>query len=297
MKTRFLPLILTGFLLVSCGPTAGGDGPPTLVDTGVDPEDWAIVPASAFYEGLHAHPAELTYDYEIMITDVTNTQYARYLNEALEDGYVQRVGAEIVGFYHGDEFHAHEHEERIDAGDWLHIPLEEDGLRIVEQGNFRAVDGYEDHPMVQVTWFGAKAYCEFYGWRLPTELEWEKSARGTDERAYPWGNDIARNNANFYSSYDIFEKTFGKLGDTTPVGFYNGDTYEGYKTHDSTSPYGLYDMAGNVWQWTGDVYEDQHYRYMRGGSKQDYGYNLRVWTRNSAAPYYFSPNVGFRFAR
>jgi formylglycine-generating enzyme required for sulfatase activity len=297
MKTRFLPLILTGFLLVSCGPAAGGDGPPTLVDTDVDPEDWAIVPASAFYEGLHAHPAVLTYDYEIMITDVTNTQYARYLNEAFEDGYVQRVGAEIVGFYHGDEFHAHEHEERIDAGDWLHIPLEEDGLRIVEQGNFRAVDGYEDHPMVQVTWFGAKAYCEFYGWRLPTELEWEKSARGTDERAYPWGNDIARNNANFYSSYDIFEKTFGKLGDTTPVGFYNGDTYEGYKTHDSTSPYGLYDMAGNVWQWTGDVYEDQHYRYMRGGSKQDYGYNLRVWTRNSAAPYYFSPNVGFRCAR
>jgi formylglycine-generating enzyme required for sulfatase activity len=56
-------------------------------------------------------------------------------------------------------------------------------------------------------------------------------------------------------------------------------------------------MAGNVWQWTGDVYEDQHYRYMRGGSKDTYGYNLRVWTRNSAGPEYYSPAIGFRCAR
>jgi formylglycine-generating enzyme required for sulfatase activity len=220
------------------------------------------------------------------------------LNEALAEGTLQHLDDEIVGFYPGDEFRGYEHEEPIEAGDWLHIPLKEAGLRLVEiGGEFRAVDGYEEHPMVQVTWFGAKAYCEYFSWRLPTELEWEKAARGTDERAYPWGNEIARNNANFYSSYDIFEKTFGKLGDTTPVGFYNGSVYEGYQTLNSKSPYGLYDMAGNVWQWTGDVYDDQHYRYLRGGSKQDYGYNLRVWTRNSAAPYYFSPNVGFRCAR
>ena len=152
-------------------------------------------------------------------------------------------------------------------------------------------------PVVLVTWFGAKAYCEFYDNRLPLEFEWEKAARGTDGRAYPWGDEIARNNANFYSSHDLFEKIVGGLGDTTPVGFYNGQAYEGYQTLDSPSPYSLYDMAGNVWQWSGDIYDDTHLRYMRGGSKENYEYNLRTWTRNNAGPEYFSPNVGFRCVR
>ncbi len=113
----------------------------------------------------------------------------------------------------------------------------------------------------------------------------------------PGVRTLGPENANYYSSQDIFEKTFGKQGSTAPVGFYNGSVYDDFITSDSPSPYGLYDMAGNVWQWTGDVYENQHYRYMRGGSKDTYGYNLRVWTRNSAGPEYYSPAVGFRCAR
>lgn len=54
--------------------------------------------------------------------------------------------------------------------------------------------------------------------------------------------------------------------------------------------------GGNVWQWTGDVYRDQHYRYLRGGSRANYGVDLRVWTRNNAGPDYASPSVGFRCA-
>jgi formylglycine-generating enzyme required for sulfatase activity len=84
---------------------------------------------------------------------------------------------------------------------------------------------------------------------------------------------------------------------TSPVGFYNGKEYAGYQTLDSISPYGLYDMAGNVWQWTGDVYEGMHYRFMRGGSKDTYEMDLRLWVRNNATPTYFSPGVGFRCAR
>lgn len=97
---------------------------------------------------------------------------------------------------------------------------------------------------------------------------------------------------NYYSSHDIFEKMLGKQGDTMPVGFYNGMTYNGFLTIDSPSPYGLYDMAGNVWQWIGDVYEGAHYCTLRGGSKADYAYNMRVRTRNNASPGYHSPNVG-----
>jgi formylglycine-generating enzyme required for sulfatase activity len=150
---------------------------------------------------------------------------------------------------------------------------------------------------VLVSWFGAKAYCEFYGWRLPSGAEWEKAARGQDGRPYPWGNEITPQNANYYSSHDVFEKIAGALGDTTPVGMYNGSTDAGYTTLDSPSPYGLYDMAGNVWQWVADIQEGTHYRMLRGGSKADYAYNLRIWTTNSAGPDYASPSIGFRCAR
>jgi len=179
----------------------------------------------------------------------------------------------------------------------LYLPLQAPEARIRLDGqSFKAQAGYGNHPVVMVTWFGARAYCDFYGWRLPSEIEWEKAARGGDGRPFPWGEDIVPVNANYYASRDPFEAVLGKQGDTTPVGFYNGGAYDGFATLDSPSLYGLYDMAGNVWQWTGDIYEGIYCRYLRGGSHANYGYNLRLWTRNSAAPDYASPGVGFRCA-
>jgi formylglycine-generating enzyme required for sulfatase activity len=269
-----------------------------LIDTGIDPTAWTLVPAGEFLGGQHEHATMVDYDYEIMVTDVTNAQYADYLNLALADGHVKQVGESIAGYYPGDEFRGFRHEEQISEGDWPHVPLDEPGLRLEYDGQaFSARPEYGNHPMVHVTWFGARAYCDYYGWRLPSEVEWEKAARGLDNRPYPWGGDIEQANANYYSSHDIFEKIAGGLGDTTPVGFYNGREYDGFQTQDSPSPYGLYDMAGNVWQWTGDVYPDQHYRYLRGGAKDNYAYNLRVWTRNSAGPQHEGPNIGFRCVR
>jgi formylglycine-generating enzyme required for sulfatase activity len=298
MKRHFM-LFLVALAVGACGPAPGELLNGTIeLETGVDPESWVKIPAGEYFSGQHEHPTAITAEYEMMVTDVTNAQFSAYLNQALSEGWIKRVGDEIQGYYPGDEFDAYEHEERIEEGDWLHVPLDEPGLRFQETDKgFSPLEGYGNHPVVNVTWFGAKAFCEYYGWRLPTEQEWEKAARGEDTRPYPWGWEIENNNANFYSSHDIFEKTFGKLGDTTPVGFYNGRTYAGFETLDSFSPYGLYDMAGNVWQWTANVYEDQHYRYMRGGSKMDYAYYLRVWMRNSAAPYYYGPSVGFRCVR
>jgi len=171
-------------------------------------------------------------------------------------------------------------------------------LRVKLEGTKFAVQrGFQNHPMVMVSWFGAKAYCDFFGWRLPTEMEWEKAARGTDARAYPWGDEISRKQANTYSSGDPFEKIFGKQGGTTPVGYYNGKSHGGYQTMEARSPYGLYDMAGNIWQWTGDDYPYMHYRWMRGGSNGNYAYDVRVWSRNMAGPEYYGVTVGFRCAR
>jgi sulfatase modifying factor 1 len=297
MKHTTITLLVVLFL-VGCGTPQMEVGPPMIVDPGIDPESWVLVPTGEFLMGQFNHEISVDYDYEIMVTDVTNLQYAQYLNEALAAGTISIIDNQVVGYYPGDPFHGYRHEEEIKAGDWLHIPLGDESLRLIlNSDKFSVKSGYENHPMTVVTWFGAKAYCDFYDWRLPTEIEWEKAARGTDGRPFPWGDEIERNHGNFYSSRDPFEEYSGKQGDTTPVGFYNGLTYDGYETLDNVSPYGLYDMAGNVEQWTGDVYENQHYRYMRGGSKAFYDYNLRVWTRNNATPTYYSPNVGFRCAR
>lgn len=271
------------------------DAPIPVYETGIDPESWAAIPAGDFLWGQFNEPQTIEYDYETMVTDVTNVQYARFLNEALAAGVITIDGDQVVGFYPGDVFHNGRHEERIDPGDYIYIPLEDPALRLTFDGTtFAAKEDYANHPMTMVSWFGAKAYCGFYDWRLPTEMEWEKAARGTDGRPFPWGEGIARNNANFYASRDPFEDMSSAGSRTTPVGLFNGQTYEGYETIDSPSPYGLYDMAGNVWQWTADVYEEQHYRYLRGGSKDLYDNDLRVWVRNNATPTYYSPGAGFR---
>lgn len=297
-----LILLLVIVTLGTIGCTFDGLPTPAVYETGIDPDSWARVPAGEFLKGQWNERTVVDYDYEIMVTPVTNAQYANYLNAALAAGSIQiNTDNEVIGPYPGDEFHGEKHEIEILAGDYLHVPLNnsgDTGLRLVYDGNTFSVEtGYENHPVTVVTWYGARAYCEFYGGRLPTEIEWEKAARGTEGIPYPWGDELLRNNANYYFSEDPFEIDAGKVGLTNPVGFYNGKTYDGYQTLDSPSPYGLYDMAGNVWEWTGDVYKGTDNRYMRGGSKAETERRLRVWSRDNARPAHYSPNVGFRSVR
>lgn len=293
MKILRLSVLTCLLTLAGCSNYEAPSTPPPEVETGVDPDTWAVVPAGPFLMGRHADEVDIDYDYRIMVTDVTVEQYTDYLNDALAAGDIEIEGGEIVGYYAGDEFHAHEHEERIEAGQWLHLPLEAEGQHVQFDGeDFTAETGFENHPMTVVTWFGAQAYCEFYGWHLPSEFEWEKAARGVDGRAFPWGNEINVQYANFYHSHDPYESGYR----TTPVGFYNGSQFLGFSTANAVSPYGLFDMAGNVWQWVGNVYEGMHYRIMRGGSQANYSFELRVWTRNNAHPAYYSISVGFRCA-
>ncbi len=273
------------------------------IDTGVDPNSWVLIPAGEFFEGQFRnlrHLKKLNYDYEIMVTDVTNAQYAKYLNEALAAGKIKIENNQVKGFYPGEKYTGFRHERKIGPGYYLYYPLEEHGTRIKFDGKTFTVDkGFENHPVTMVTWFGARGYCQFYGWRLPTEAEWEKAARGTEDfRAYPWGNEITPHHAN----YDLSNKEIRKLlgvnhGITTPVGFFNGKKYGDFQTVDAKSPYGLYDMAGDVWQWVADKHERMSDRFMKGGSWMDYDIYLRIWAYNSALPYNYYINVGFRCAR
>lgn len=293
---HLLPFILLTALIVSCAPV-DLNAPMPAFDTRVNSNAWASIPAGEFTFGQH-EDIESTDAYQIMVTDVTASQYADFLNAALADGTVKLDGDQVLGYYPGDPFHGVKHEEEIKAGDWLFVPLDDPSQKVKFDGSrFTVQPGYDNHPMTMVSWFGAWGYCKFFDWRLPTEMEWEKAGRGTDDRPFPWGEEIQRENANFYASRDPFEEMSSVGSRTSPVGFYNGQKYDDYQTLDSASPYGLYDMAGNVWQWTGNIYEGMHYRFMRGGSKDTYDMDLRLWVRNNATPTYFSPGVGFRCAR
>ena len=262
-----------------------------------DPNSWALVPSGPFLTGQYGTEAEIPYDFEIMLTEVTNNQYLQYLSEAYEEGAVLIEEGVVLGYYAGDEFNHGKHERPIDEGLHPYFLLGDPASRITfASGTFGVKPGYEHHPVTMVTWFGAKAYADHYGYRLPTELEWEKAARGTDGRAYPWGDDVGHGHANYYHSGDPFE-TRGGYSDTTPVGFYNGSSHDGFETVNSISPYGCYDMAGNAGEWVADIYYKLHDRWIKGGSKAQHGVDMRVWKWNSAPPDYASPSLGFRCAR
>lgn len=199
-------------------------------------------------------------------TEVTNLMFASFLNEWGN----RREGSAALLDVEDEDARIH-----FVATSWRADPL------------------YEDHPVVEVTWYGANAYCAWAGKHLPTEAEWEKAARGTSGNVFPWGNyDPNAGLLNFDSV----------VGGTTSVGSYP----------EGMSPFGVLDMAGNVWEWVADRHSGTYYsfsplenplgpgtgffRALRGGGWNSRDTFVRSMHRNRGAPTISHGFVGFRCA-
>jgi formylglycine-generating enzyme required for sulfatase activity len=173
-----------------------------------------------------------------------------------------------------------------------------DKWRIVEGARWRhphgvddTITGRENHPVMQVSAGDGDAFCAYYGMRLPSEDEWEYAARGRDGRRYPWGNDAPRAGDNRRANFGTIACCAADEADgylrTAPVGSYR----------EGASPFGLNDMAGNVWEWTSSPFPGQTgFRVLRGGGWGNNPYCLRTAYRHGNRPTTSLDMVGFRCA-
>jgi iron(II)-dependent oxidoreductase len=258
MRVLILPLLLCG-----------------LRGQAAEPGAMIRVPAGVFTMGRDdgpdderpAHRVDLP-AFEIDRTAVTNLQFAAFLNAIGPRG----------------------------AGGENHFDVDDPDARIhLRDGRWQSHAGAQRHPVMEASWHGARAYCAWAGKRLPTEAEWEKAARGTDMRRYPWGNeppDAAR--AHFGAGWN----------NTVPVG----------ERPLGASPYGVLDMAGNGWQWVSSAYLPYPYnptdgredaaralvRGTRGGGHDSRPEELTTTQRGRHVSRAFRAghhNIGFRCAR
>jgi len=284
-------------LLVGCGAPA--------VVTDASPADGATlcyVPAGEFRMGAALldpqrfgvekprHTVRLD-AYWIDRLEVSNAQFARFVEAT---GYC--TDAERAGV--SDVFDAASGTMLRTAGaDWRH-----------PHGPASDIYGLDVHPVVQVSWNDASAYCAWAGRRLPTEAEWERAARGLDSRRYPWGDSPPAGDRLNYADRRLAAAWADQTADdgytfTAPAGSYPA----------GASPFGALDMAGNVWEWVSDWFDPDYYehspianppgpasgaaRVLRGGGWSSRARGVRTTHRDKLEPDRSNDAIGFRCAR
>lgn len=213
------------------------------------------------------------------------------------------AGSFLMGINGQDLDQRPQHEVYLDAY-WMDLTevtnkqyltcVDDGGCKSPGEAQYYRDQELSNHPVAYVTWQDALDFCRWAGKRLPTEAEWEKAARGSDGRIFPWGNSPANERL---ANYD------DNVNKTTPVGSYPA----------GASPYGLQDMAGNVWEWVNDWYSIDYYRMsvrenppgpetgdrkvLRGGSWFSLAdIVLRTHIRKKRAPEIRDYGTGFRCA-
>ena len=282
----------------SPSPTWPPDVPPpnaSLHDTWTRPADGMVmvyVPGGMFQMGStegddDEQPVhEVTLDgFWIDQTEVTVAQFRKFVNAT---GHQTQAEDQNWGYaYTGSSW------GQIEGANWQH-PQGSESVAL------------EVHPVVQVSWQDAMVYCEWVGGRLPTEAEWEYAARGEQDLIYPWGDEFECSRGNFDDEMEIDDEVVpgGEGCDgyirTAPVGSFP----------DGASWCDALDMAGNVWEWVADWYDEDYYkrsvienpagpeartyRVLRGGSWNDYNWFVRAACRVGDLPTFTSINYGFR---
>ena len=278
--------------------------PATMV--GNDGAEMILVPAGEFIMGSDADEiARLAIKQELVEDEMPRHRVS------LDTFYIDKY--EVTNAHFQQFVHATGYRTQAEREDWGWADTG-DAWGKVNGAHWRAplgpgsnIAGLEQHPVIQVSQEDAKAYCAWAGKHLPTEAEWEKAARGTDGRIYPWGDQFDGTRLNFCDAHCQRSWQDQASNDgyryTAPVGHYAGDQ----------SPYGAYDMAGNVREWVADWYDESYYKHsptrnppgpasgeqavLRGGGWVNTARNVRVPFRSRLEPAQRYGYVGFRCAK
>ena len=285
---------------------------PSTTIVGNDGAEMVLVPASEFVMGSDADEIDaLVRQYSDLRRDRLRDEIPRH-RIFIDAFYLDKYEVTNARFHQFVQTTSYRTDAERDGGgsvfkDGKWEPLNTGETWRTPLGPGSSIDGLAEHPVVQVTWRDARAYCKWAGKRLPTEAEWEKAARGTEGLVYPWGQQFDGTRLNFCDrNCDLSGKDHTVDDDyrfTAPVGHYEA----------GKSPYGVYDMAGNAWEWVADGYDENYYQHspdrnppgptsdsrvvLRGGSWRSGTPSVRAPNRTGEIPGFRNSDVGIRCAK